>query len=213
MSTATHQSTWDARIARARELASIRPAARDLLLFYATLAEYQRTLAAGARDAGTFDIDIVIKAIPGFLDWLRSAGRAELADSVDVDCVTSALRQKSNDSHSLPAEAGSHPAEAGSHPSGTGSHPSGIGGAHPSRVGVASGFSRQASTGDRRNFLNLTRRFPPSASFRTVCRTSRPDRWSHRTRTSLSSPPPPSARRGPASRAYGFSRAPSARVR
>jgi len=112
MPSTTAQSTWDARIARARELASIRPAARDLLLFYAALAEYQRTLAAGARDAGTFDIDIVIKAIPGFLDWLRSAGRADLADSVDVDRVTSALRQKSNDSHSLPAEAGSHPAEA-----------------------------------------------------------------------------------------------------
>ena len=43
MPSATAQSTWDARIARARELASIRPAARDLLLFYATLAEYQRT--------------------------------------------------------------------------------------------------------------------------------------------------------------------------
>ena len=112
MPSTTAQSTWDARIARARELASIRPAARDLLLFYAALAEYQRTLAAGARDAGTFDIDIVIKAIPGFLDWLRSAGRADLADSVDVDRVTLALRQKSNDSHSLPAEAGSHPSEA-----------------------------------------------------------------------------------------------------
>src|SRR6185503_12314339 len=123
MPSTTAQSTWDARIARARELASIRPAARDLLLFYAALAEYQRGLAAGARDAGTFDIDIVIKAIPGFLDWLRSAGRADLADSVDVDCVTSALRQKSNDSHSLPAEAGSHPAEAGSHPAEAGSHP------------------------------------------------------------------------------------------
>ena len=49
MPSATAQSTWDARIARARELASIRPAARDLLLFYATLAEYQRGLAVFTR--------------------------------------------------------------------------------------------------------------------------------------------------------------------
>ena len=124
MPSATAQSTWDARIARARELASIRPAARDLLLFYAVLAEHQRTLSASAPDAGTFDIAIVIKAIPGFLDWLRSAGKGDLAESVDVDRVASALKQNSNDSRSLPPEGGSHPSER-----------------------VASGFSRKAASG------------------------------------------------------------------
>jgi FdhE protein len=94
MPSATAQSTWDARIARARELASIRPAARDLLAFYAVLAEYQRALAIRAHDAGGFDLDVVIEAIPGFLDWLRSAGKADLADSVDIDVVASALRRK-----------------------------------------------------------------------------------------------------------------------
>ena len=69
-----HQSTWDARIARARELASSRPAARDLLTFYAALAEYQRALAASARDGVTFDVDAVVEAIPGFLAWLRRNG-------------------------------------------------------------------------------------------------------------------------------------------
>src|SRR5215207_8465238 len=69
MATVTDQSTWDARIARARELASSRPAARDLLTFYGALAEYQRALAASARDAVTFDVDRVVEAIPGFLAW------------------------------------------------------------------------------------------------------------------------------------------------
>ena len=113
MPSATAQSTWDARIARARELASIRPAARELLAFYAGLADYQRTLAASALDAGAFDVAHVVEAIPGFLAWVRRAGKADLAESVDVDCVASAFMQTSNDSHSLPAQDGSRPSEEG----------------------------------------------------------------------------------------------------
>ena len=71
------ESRWDARIARARELALDRPAARDLLTFYAALAEYQRGLAAGARDALTFDVDRAIEAIPDFLAWLRRTGPSD----------------------------------------------------------------------------------------------------------------------------------------
>ena len=92
MPTATHESTWDSRIARARELASSRPAARDLLTFYAALAEYQRTLAASVRDGVTFDVDRVVEAIPDFLAWVRRTGPDDLAASVDADCVASALR-------------------------------------------------------------------------------------------------------------------------
>jgi formate dehydrogenase accessory protein FdhE len=109
MPTATNQSTWDARIARARELASSRPAARDLLTFYAALAAYQRTLATGAREAAAFDLDVVIESIPGFLEWLRQNGRSDLAAATEIDSVASAFMPKSNDSRSLPAEAGSHP--------------------------------------------------------------------------------------------------------
>ena len=94
MPSATVQSTWDARIARARELASIRPAGRDLLTFYAALAEYQGSLATRARDAGALGLDVVIEAIPGFLDWLRGAGKADLADSLDIGDVASAFRRK-----------------------------------------------------------------------------------------------------------------------
>jgi hypothetical protein len=101
MATATPQSTWDARIARARELASSRPAARDLLTFYAALAEYQRALAANAGDRETFDVDDVVEAIPGFLAWLRQNGPVDLAESVEQldrteldSLVASAFRRK-----------------------------------------------------------------------------------------------------------------------
>ena len=135
MPSATAQSTWDARVARARELASIRPAGRDLLTFYAALAEYQRALAASAPDAGTFHVDHVIEAIPAFLAWVRENGGANLAQSVerldrrDLDSlVASAFRRRSNDNYSLPAKAGSHQNEGGS---------------HNSSERVASGFSRK----------------------------------------------------------------------
>ena len=61
---------------------SSRPAARDLLTFYAALAEYQRALAASARDLETLDVEAVVEAIPGFLAWLRQNGRSDLAASV-----------------------------------------------------------------------------------------------------------------------------------
>ena len=97
MSTATRESIWDARISRARELASSHPAARDLLMFYAALADYQRALAARASDDGTFDVERVIEAVPDFLDWLRRNGRSELVASVEIDSVGSAFRLKSSD--------------------------------------------------------------------------------------------------------------------
>jgi FdhE protein len=111
MPSATAQSTWDARIARARELASIRPPARDLLTFYAALAEYQRTLAASARDAGAFGVDQVVDAIPGLLAWLRENGPADLAQSVEQldrrgldSLVASAFRRKDASGAANPAE-------------------------------------------------------------------------------------------------------------
>ena len=97
MPTATHEAAWDARIARARELASRGPAARDLLTFYAALAEYQRTLAASARDALTFDVDRAIEAIPAFLAWLHRTAPPELVASVEIDSVASAFRRKAVD--------------------------------------------------------------------------------------------------------------------
>jgi formate dehydrogenase accessory protein FdhE len=94
MPTATDQSTWAVRIARAHALASSRPAARDLLTFYAALAEYQRALAASAPDAGAFTLEVVRAAIPGFLAWLRQNGRSDLAAAVEIDSVASGLSRK-----------------------------------------------------------------------------------------------------------------------
>ena len=103
MPTATRESTWDARIARARELASSRPAARDLLMFYAALADYQRALALTLSHDQTFDVERVIEAVPAFLDWLRRNGRSELVASVEMVSVASAFRLKSSDSGILAA--------------------------------------------------------------------------------------------------------------
>jgi formate dehydrogenase maturation protein FdhE len=89
--------TWDARIARARELASSRPAARELLTFYAALAEYQKSRAASAGDAATFDVERVVEAIPGFIAWLGQNGQSDLAGSIDIDRVASALRASNTD--------------------------------------------------------------------------------------------------------------------
>ena len=121
MPTATHEAAWDARIARARELASSRPAARDLLTFYAALAEYQRALAASARDLETLDVEAVVETIPGFLAWLRQNGRSDLAASVEgIDrfrglrrLVASGFSRKAAEpASSLPPEGGSHQSES-----------------------------------------------------------------------------------------------------
>ena len=141
MPTATRESTWDARIARARELASSRPAARDLLMFYAALADYQRALALTLSDDQTFDVERVIEAVPAFLDWLRRNGRSELVASVEMDSVASAFRLKSSASRSLPAKAGSH-TYAGLVTSGCSSKE-----AINSSEGVAPGFSRKDAAG------------------------------------------------------------------
>jgi FdhE protein len=124
MPTATRESTWDARIARARELASSRPAARDLLTFYAALAQYQRALAARPRDAGTFDVERVIEAIPAFLAWIRQNGPPDLAAAVEEldrhqldTLVASAFRRKAAAVVDLPPKGGSYQNEGGSHDS------------------------------------------------------------------------------------------------
>lgn len=80
------ESRWDERIARARALASIYPAAAEALTFYAGLAEYQRSLLLTARPsptalefADTIDVAEVSRAVPDFLAWLERAAPAALA--------------------------------------------------------------------------------------------------------------------------------------
>jgi FdhE protein len=72
---AARQSKWDERIARARALATVRPAAAELLSFYAALAEFQQSLAGDAnarRDHASRlgDIDRIVAALQAFVSWL-----------------------------------------------------------------------------------------------------------------------------------------------
>jgi formate dehydrogenase maturation protein FdhE len=97
---AANQATWDDRVARARALIDVRPAATELLTFYAALAGFQKSLldndetpaATGsqgpdhtpARFFATLDIERVLDAVPRFLRWLPRAAPEPLADSIDA---------------------------------------------------------------------------------------------------------------------------------
>lgn len=80
---------WDARIARALELAPQSVAASQILTFYAALAQYQRSLftsaiadnapARGVPFADAFPLRLATDAAPAFLRWL-----AHSAPSPDV---------------------------------------------------------------------------------------------------------------------------------
>ncbi len=88
-------SRWDKRIARARTLAALRPAAAEALAFYAAVAEYQKSLVSADPEepriqgsevrsrplADTLDLGAVLAAIPSFLAWLPRVAPARLAES------------------------------------------------------------------------------------------------------------------------------------
>lgn len=89
----TSHSRWDARIARARLLADRYPATADLLTFYASLAEYQRSLAerwspitehSQATDSlvASLDRTLVLDAVQDALDWLERSGPPGLVDVI-----------------------------------------------------------------------------------------------------------------------------------
>jgi FdhE protein len=83
-------SRWDERIARARALAAIRPAAAEALTFYAAVAEYQKSLVRDGRPPGAepprpvidaLELGAVLDAIPDFLARLTRLAPARLAES------------------------------------------------------------------------------------------------------------------------------------
>ena len=69
------------RIARAQMLAGRHPPAADILRFYARLATYQQTLAAGWA-ATRWDPPRVLEALPVTLAWLEQNGPAGLSSLV-----------------------------------------------------------------------------------------------------------------------------------
>jgi FdhE protein len=97
--------SWDERIARARWLAAQQPSSSDILLFYAALAEFQRSMATAADPKTTadlkvrptstadpsadlkvrptfgdaIDLDEVCRALPAFLAWLQRHAPPPLA--------------------------------------------------------------------------------------------------------------------------------------
>jgi FdhE protein len=104
------ESRWDKRVARARMLAPIRPAAAEALAFYAGVAEYQKSLlhdrepitpstrrsatesVSDPRSPGfgrrpphpvaeALDLEAVLGAIPEFLVWLPRVAPVRLAES------------------------------------------------------------------------------------------------------------------------------------
>ena len=90
---------WDARIARARHLAAVHPAASEILTVYAELAGFQkdrletgplRARSAGAEPPGRFfEAETVVAAVPALLSFLSQHAPARLADAAarmrDVD--------------------------------------------------------------------------------------------------------------------------------
>jgi formate dehydrogenase maturation protein FdhE len=78
---------WRERIARARVLAAEDAPASTLLTFYTRLAEHQLELACrvpsklAARFADAIDLDHLASSVPPFLNWLRAAAPAPLANA------------------------------------------------------------------------------------------------------------------------------------
>jgi formate dehydrogenase maturation protein FdhE len=67
------ESRWTARAARARELAAVRPEARDALEFLARLTTLQQSLATQYRSADA--------ALPQYLKWLATNAPAPVAQA------------------------------------------------------------------------------------------------------------------------------------
>jgi FdhE protein len=94
----TADDRWEARIARARRLATLVPAAAELLTFYADLVEAQRAFAPSRAErvdavfeslASSLDREAVVSAIPTLLTWVRAHAPRDLATSVESMAICS----------------------------------------------------------------------------------------------------------------------------
>jgi FdhE protein len=73
-------ATFDQRIARAKELAERRPAARDLLKYYVGLAQFQKPVFEELSLNGRTSIRDLIRYFPGLLKFVRRSGPDRLID-------------------------------------------------------------------------------------------------------------------------------------
>jgi FdhE protein len=72
--------SFEARIARADELAKAHPAARELLIFYRDLASLQKVVFDGLRSSDRTDLDSLPHHFPALLRLVRQSGPKLLAD-------------------------------------------------------------------------------------------------------------------------------------
>jgi FdhE protein len=103
--------TWDERIDRARALAATHSPASQILMFYAGLAEYQRSLAESSSPvssqapdfSGVIDFATTGSAVRSFLEWLRHnapaplAGAAAEAGRVSIEQWRDLMRRRATD--------------------------------------------------------------------------------------------------------------------
>jgi len=74
------KASLDDRIARAGELATTYPAARDLLLFYREVAMFQKPVYEELRSAGQTEVRALLRYFPALLRVVRRAGPEQLAE-------------------------------------------------------------------------------------------------------------------------------------
>jgi FdhE protein len=74
------KGSFDDRIARATELATTYPAARELLIFYRDVALFQKPVYEALRSGDRADINALLPHFPALLRLVRQAGPTPLAD-------------------------------------------------------------------------------------------------------------------------------------
>lgn len=79
------KQSWDARIARARELSQQNPSAAELLGFYAHIAAFQKSFYDDLRRTRpAAGIDVVIPRVPGLLKVVAKHGPHALAETAEA---------------------------------------------------------------------------------------------------------------------------------
>src|SRR5438046_1865106 len=78
------KQSWDARIARARELSQQNPSAAELLGFYEHIAAFQKSFYDDLRHTRpAAGIDVIIPRVPGLLKVVMEHGPKALAEAAE----------------------------------------------------------------------------------------------------------------------------------
>jgi FdhE protein len=77
-------TSWDSRIARAKELAQKHVTASELLTFYQHIAGFQKQVYGGLAEGSDHDLSILLPYLPGLLSVVNATGSATLRESGDT---------------------------------------------------------------------------------------------------------------------------------